>query len=135
MSDSSSDEETGPKSMVVKKKKAASSKSRAPEDELDVIDPKRPRIGAAKASAANQKISTMEWFYENMTNGEIQVVPCPYVSNDLTTLKVTQPVKMTDDKGTLLVRSIHEKDNEEEPDDIVIGKWSSAVTGTEIETV
>lgn len=133
MSDSSSDEESGPKSMVVKKKKGATSKSRAPEDELDVIDPKRPRLGAAKASAANQKISTMEWFYENMTNGEIQVVPCPYVSNDLTTLKVTQPVKMTDDKGTLLVRSIHEKDNEEEPDDIVIGKWSSAVTGTEIE--
>lgn len=85
------------------------------------------------AGAANKKLSTMEWFFKGQVNGKEQVVPCPFVSNDLVVLKATQPVKMTDDKGGLLIRSIHEKDNPDDPDDLVIGRWTSAVTGTQVD--
>ena len=97
------------------------------ESEQDIADNGRKPIGAT--GLANKKLSTMEWFFSSMKNGKKQVVPCPYVSNDPVQLRMTRPVKMEDDEGNLLIRSIHEKDNPDEPDDMVIGTWTSAVTG------
>jgi len=97
------------------------------ESEQDIADNGRKPIGAT--GLASKKLSTMEWFFSSMENGKKQVVPCPYVSNDPVQLRMTRPVKMEDDEGNLLIRSIHEKDNPDEPDDMVIGTWTSAVTG------
>lgn len=119
MSDSSSDEEGPPNSVRPKIRHGYES-----EEEMDPRKVKTP---------ASRTQSRIEWFYDGMTNGKEQVVPCPFVSNDLASLDITQPVKMEDEKGNLLVRSIHEKDSEEEPDDIVIGRWTSAASGNVVE--
>lgn len=80
-----------------------------------------------------RNVSTMEWYFNGLTNGVEQVVPCPFVSNDLAQLSNVRNVKMVDDKGQMMVRSIHEKDHPDDPDDIIIGRWRSGTSGRVIE--
>lgn len=122
-SDSDSDHETKRRKIPFAQKDAGH------HSEEEIEDKGRNPIGGG---AANKKLSTMEWFYKGQTNGEEDIVPCPYVSNDLVELKTTQPVTMTGPDGGLLVRSVHEKDNDDEPDDKIIGCWTSAVTGIQV---
>lgn len=116
--DSSSDDESGPSTTDIKMNYMSE------EDEVA----NRP-LG----TAANKKMSTIEWFYRGQTTGQEQIVPAPFVSNDLTPLKVTQPVRLMDEKGNLLVRSVHEADNEDETPDVTVARWQSAVTGTVVD--
>lgn len=120
---SSDEEDEGPRHMIPKHR---------PDSEDEREDPFAPS-SQATAKDGDKKQARMEWFFRGMTNGKQQVVPCPFVSNDLAALKISQPVKMEDDQGNLLVRSVSEKDNPDEPDDVIIGRWTSGVTDTVID--
>ena len=106
------------------KKKPQSRKRPLEEDEIETEEKKNPAKRSKQSHA-----STMVWNFENQFNGTEQVVPCPFVSNDLVELRNLLPVKMTDEKGNLICRSIHEKDHEDEDDDQILGLWTSGITG------
>lgn len=84
--------------------------------------------GAADMLRTRQGV--VEW-YEGQTNGIDQVCECPYISNDLVELKEIAPVNPYRSEQGLELRlvSIHDKDNSEEPDDQILGQWTSAWSG------
>lgn len=65
----------------------------------------------------------MKWKL-NQTNGAVQVVPCPFISNDLVPIKDLMPVKLYNERGELQVVSVNDKDDVGEADDQIVGTWS-----------
>ena len=77
-------------------------------------------------------VGTMVW-NEGQVNGVEQIVPCPYISNDLVQLRELKPVQNVNEKtGEMILIPTNDKDDPDEPDDQVMGVYTSGRTGLEI---
>lgn len=120
------------------KRKRARVLSSSSESDYDSEDHKTKRHCIKESQVQGQeeanpellkKQSTIVW-YDNppQTNGDKQIVRCPYVSNDKVELWDMRPIDCYDENGELIPRLMQEKDNYDEEEDQVCILFSKMLT-------